>query len=514
MAKWAYAAVWAALVFFFAWHPLTSGSDLYAHAAVGRWMAEHHAIPTHTLFLWSTEQPWIAHSWLSEMLAFRAMSAGPTLGPALCVGVSVLLFCGVFLILWLARDPDAPVPWALPVLFACGILASAVRLNPRPEAFSFLFVAVTLVFLVRRRPGGSPDTQGAWKPISPVWIALTPLMFALWANLHGGVMNGLLLMGSAFACEAVQYRFDRGARQLGLLLVLCAAAILLNPYGLRYFTIYTQVNSAVFRHIAEWFPLYKPPYPLPVLLLSGGLLATSSLAVLLARRPWNLTQIAWWLYGLVTCIEARRNIMILVPVCLVILVTHQAEILALERRLRAAFSPNTQASSPLPPLVFQALVFVAIAANADFFALPDPLDLQPPYTIPAGQADFLLANQISGKVFNDYDNAAYFEWHLYGHNRFFIDNMNAYGDALETAYQRLLFHPDQGRALLDQNGVACVIGRRKGPYEREYPPLYDWLSQNPEWNLAYRGMDGPIWVRRGPAVPSNFGAGPFIGPAR
>jgi len=494
-----YALLWIVLVFLFAWYPLDSSGDLFAHAAVGRWIVEHHAVPTHTLFLWSIERPWIAHSWLTELLSFWGMSAGRTLGPVLCVAASVVLFCSVFLTLWLARDPGEPLPWSLPVLFACGILASSGRFQPRPEAFSYLFVVVTLVFLVRRRSAGAPGEPRAWRGISPLQMALMTLLFALWANLHGGVMNGLMLIGLAFACEAVQYRFDKGARQLGLLFLLCAAALVLNPYGLRYYTVYTQINSTVFHQIAEWRPLYLPPVPGATFFICLGLLAACSLAVVLARRPWSLTLIAWWLYSLITGMEARRNIMMLIPVCLVILVTHQAELRALEQRFRAEFPASSQPASPFMrrlPLVLQGLLFLVIAANADFVTRPDPLNLQPTYTIPAGQADFMLANHISGKVFNDYDNAAYFEWRLYGQNTFFIDNMNAYGDALMRAYILLLFHPDQGKALLDRNGVNCVIGRGKSRYEHRYPPLYYWLSQNPEWKLAYPGPDGPIWVRR------------------
>jgi hypothetical protein len=58
------------------WRPYLPFDDFWAHAAVGRWIWQHGQAPTHTLFLWSARQPWIAHSWLSELLFYGILTVG------------------------------------------------------------------------------------------------------------------------------------------------------------------------------------------------------------------------------------------------------------------------------------------------------------------------------------------------------------------------------------------------------------------------------------------------------
>ncbi|MEO6907942.1 MAG: hypothetical protein ABI210_08640, partial [Abditibacteriaceae bacterium] len=53
---------------------LPAATDFWAHAAVGRWIIEHHQIPHHTLFLWSDNIPWIWHSWLSQVVFYELLA--------------------------------------------------------------------------------------------------------------------------------------------------------------------------------------------------------------------------------------------------------------------------------------------------------------------------------------------------------------------------------------------------------------------------------------------------------
>ena len=49
---------------------------LLVHAAVGCWIWQHGQARSHTLFLWSDSEPWIAHSWLSELVLYGLLAAG------------------------------------------------------------------------------------------------------------------------------------------------------------------------------------------------------------------------------------------------------------------------------------------------------------------------------------------------------------------------------------------------------------------------------------------------------
>ena len=87
-------------------------------------------------------------------------------------------------------------------------------------------------------------------------------MFTLWANFHGGYIVGLGAMGIAAAVMFVQGWFGdadrmRSAWRLGLITVGCAAATVINPFGVGlWFGVAHSVGDPLIRQvIADWVPL-------------------------------------------------------------------------------------------------------------------------------------------------------------------------------------------------------------------------------------------------------------------
>ncbi len=105
------------------WHPLPSRFDFWAHAAVGRWIWETGHVPDHTLFLWTASEPWIYHSWLSQLIFFGLTNVGaPEQLPYVVLTSTIALGFFPFFLYWLvcalvgpavvvdgrATDPGAP----------------------------------------------------------------------------------------------------------------------------------------------------------------------------------------------------------------------------------------------------------------------------------------------------------------------------------------------------------------------------------------------------------------------
>ena len=125
-----------------------------------------------------------------------------------------------------------------------GIVASAVFLKVnldqmlviRPQLAGLLFYCIVVAWSLGRR-----------RHSKAAWIGL-PLMFVLWANIHGSFSMGLLLMAitgiGRFGDVLVISRslrlalLDRELHRTILLTQLCAAAVLINPAGL---AIYPEV---------------------------------------------------------------------------------------------------------------------------------------------------------------------------------------------------------------------------------------------------------------------------------
>src|SRR5439155_21414322 len=156
------------------------------------------------------------------------------------------------------------------------------------QVLNSLLIAVTLGWLVRlcrRRTGsdlaavlaGAVAFFGVWEVLTirpqtlsmllfvvvydmlersqrlPWLLAVPPLLFALWSNLHPAFPAGLILVASFTLASAWHGWRERRTWLIGLCLIACLVATLANPYG---WTIYRYVGGtssiAYERQIAEW----------------------------------------------------------------------------------------------------------------------------------------------------------------------------------------------------------------------------------------------------------------------
>jgi len=155
---------------------------------------------------------------------------------ALQFGYAAMIALSLSLVVWRAVKQSRS---AIGGILAAGIFLK-VNLDQllviRPQLGGVLLYCVVVAWMLSRN-----------KHSRTAWIGL-PLMFALWANIHGSFSMGLLLMGFAglgrFGDVLVISRSlrvalsDRELHRTILLTQLCAAAVLLNPAGL---AIYPEV---------------------------------------------------------------------------------------------------------------------------------------------------------------------------------------------------------------------------------------------------------------------------------
>src|SRR4051812_3967576 len=112
-----------------AWRLIPGTDDLWAHAAVGRWVWENGRVPDRVLFLWSADDPWVAHSWLSELASYALLDAGVE-----WVRLAVMaLAVAPFAVLWRAWQRQARAAAVPAVLFAVAMACSAARFQARGE---------------------------------------------------------------------------------------------------------------------------------------------------------------------------------------------------------------------------------------------------------------------------------------------------------------------------------------------------------------------------------------------
>lgn len=159
-----------------------SDGDLAAHLRMGEAILSTRHIPAHSLASYTAAtEPLIAHGWLSEVLFALLFRAG---GLALLVAFTVIIIGlthGLVAVFLRRRGVDPR--WALAVALISLALATSHWLS-RPHMFSILGALVTLLLLESGRAHRE--------------LLFVPL-FALWANLHGGWLYGLLLIAAYIA---------------------------------------------------------------------------------------------------------------------------------------------------------------------------------------------------------------------------------------------------------------------------------------------------------------------------
>ena len=221
---------------------LLSDPDTYSHIALGRWILDHHSVPTTDPFSANFRGThWVAFEWLSQIAFAGAHAVGGWLGVAALTAAAVATALGL-LTRFLLREWQ---PNAVLVAVLCALLLTAPHILARPHVLALPVMVAWIATLIR-----AVDTRAA-----PPWYAL-PLMM-LWANLHGSFTFGLAMI-APIACDAL-WRATRSERpvvfrQWFFFALLALGAACLNPYGpeMILVTFCTVALGAALTTVAEW----------------------------------------------------------------------------------------------------------------------------------------------------------------------------------------------------------------------------------------------------------------------
>ncbi len=144
---------------------LLSDPDTYSHIALGRWILDHHAIPTTDPFSANFRGThWVAFEWLSQIAFAEAHAAGGWLGVVALTAAAVAAALGL-LTRFLLREWQ---PNAALVAVLCALLLTAPHILARPHILALPVMVAWIATLIR-----TVDTHA-----SPPWHIL-PLMIAM-----------------------------------------------------------------------------------------------------------------------------------------------------------------------------------------------------------------------------------------------------------------------------------------------------------------------------------------------
>jgi len=234
------------LVFVLSFRQL-SDPDLGFHLKYGQWISLNHQAPDRDVSTYTVSgHRYTDLQWFFQWVLYRVYRTGgyPMISLFFC-----LLCCGLFLLFLIrSRQERMPLPVTTGWLLAAFLIIDP-RIAPRPEIFTFLFLAILLwvldSYLYRKRNR----------------LFFLPLIMVVWCNTHALFVLGLVAMIVVFAGAWLQEK--KPDRQLLIWVPVAILACLLNPYGAEGFRFPLELltrfdpGNLFNQHISEFTPFFS-----------------------------------------------------------------------------------------------------------------------------------------------------------------------------------------------------------------------------------------------------------------
>jgi len=366
---------------------------------------------------------WPNHEWLTQVIFFALYRIGGLpLVTAFCAGAVVTG--------WAFVSRLTPGPTALRLLLiGCSAALTTSVWSVRPQTLSLAFFGVTLWILVCRRH---------------LWVL--PPLFLVWANLHGAVATGGLLVFAATLSSLFVAR-DYFPKLL-IVGVLCFVATTTTPLGLSF---WLEIPSSLERlrvyDVIEWrAPHLTNPADAPFWLIAAGLAAL----VVMKRhllRSWESTTLALTTaLVFLLALRSTRNLalflMCAVPLAATLLADTTASPVQRESRVS---SPARAAMLALAALV--GISFVAFAWGAPLSRLA---------WHPIGPEMIAAIASCEGPLYNRYDEGGYIIWFMKGRRVFMDSRQDPFPEELVLEQIQLEATGDY-QATFQRYGIACAL---------------------------------------------------------
>lgn len=366
--------------------------DLWGHVRFGLDKIEAGRYLAVDTYSYLTEgMVWFNHEWLGEVLmgaVFLTMGA-----PGLVVLKAALAAALiVFLTWWLLRLRIPPVRVA--ILMSVSVLLLTPTFGTfRPQIFTTVFFTATLTVMV------------AYSRNRSRLIWLLPLVFALWVNLHGGVLSGIAVLWTWTLLYAV-FRKDRPWEAVSVAGV-SSAALLLNPLGVAHIRFLVETTTVSRPEIVEWSSI-DPLSPVGL----GYFLIGIGLVVALVRSRHRLDPILVVpLIGLtVAPLIAWRHLQFFVPATVILGGPYWAMLLGTP-------GPTEDNRRQASPILAALLVLVSVVAVT--FAVGRVVQARDCVVIEAAQFDYpartveaLASAGVTGNAVVTFNWGEYIIWHL------------------------------------------------------------------------------------------------------
>jgi hypothetical protein len=421
--------------------------DIWWHLATGNWILQHHAIPmTDPFSSYGMGKPWIAYSWLFEVLVQLLYM---TFGYVGIVLYDVIFRVALATALFHLVRSLLPHFWRAVALTALSIYTMTAVIGPRPGMLTILFCILELDILLSSRRTG--ETRGLW---------LLPPIFAIWANWHIQFVYGLLILavftGEALLAAVARSKFFGETRlpamRVSIVLAFSFLATFVNPYGPRVYSIVLQFahQTKIYGVITELkaMSFREPQHFVALFLVLGAAMAIGW------RRDTSLLWPVFISLAAFVAFRSIREVWFLSVVSACAIADNWSPPLAYDRR-------------PLPwrerLLTGIAILAVLVVGYRHYDVSNSWIEIQVDGNFPEVAVRFIEQNHLAGPLYNHFNDGGYLIWRLPSLPVSMDGRANVHGDERIAHHYAVWIGKPEWASDSELSHANIVLARREVP---------------------------------------------------
>ena len=425
-------------------------ADMWWHLRSGEEMVKQGEILLEDIFSYTRYGvDWVNAFWLSDILIYLVFKVGKYFGLAFFVS---LMAVGTFGIA--SKQMRGPA-FLRAVLLILATLVAAPIWSPRPQLFSFLFLAILDYWFSTLKK----------REKSRLWLLIP--FFVLWANLHGGYVWGILLLIATLAGELTN-RWVRKKdtlppelyKNLLIFTFFTLFAILLNPNGLELWRLPFHTLD-VSLSIQEWqSPDFHQVSFHPMLWMFFLLI----LSLANSAKKLSFSDLFKVLGFAYMTFVSQRNI---APFAIILLPVLSRELSFLwdeeivPRFFQLARRSSTSSTPQELPLKLTRFIngmlisLILFTALGNLYLLTRPNKVDALY--PHAAVQWVKENQPEGALFNSYNWGGYLIWNLREYPIFIDGRADLYGEEMLNQWKQVTNGGEVAQQILDEWDVNLIL---------------------------------------------------------
>lgn len=429
--------------------PPLNNNDIGFHLRIGQEIEEQKQIPhtdSHSYTAPNAAYP--DHEWLWQWLMYRI---NQITGDAGLVVLTLIILMTFFIFVAQTIKQSQLLKF---LMISLVLLLGFNHLQIRPHLLSWLFFALLNFCLLKKRY---------------LWITF---LFLFWANCHPSVVLALIIASLHI------FNYCQQNKKINKIdfcwLFIWSLILLINPNTYQIYTLFFQISSQA-DFVGEWKPYASDSIWFVLLLLTFGIL----IFTLWRQKRWRLFEIMKIAILAYLSFTASRNGV----VAIILLLPLFDQLFG--PKLKQIEKDFTLKIIAIGVMISCAIIYLLVRIDQRE-VLNFKLDQR---HLPVAAVNFIKQQQLSGRVFNDYNFGGYFLWKAWPEYPVFVDGrIEVYQGQILKDYLSISNAQDNWQQLVDDYEIDFFVIRP----ERE---IAKTLLDDPSWDLLYFDYNSVIFAR-------------------